>query len=298
MLYLCTCVCVDACLVSWRQVPAFRGRCRSGSYCHVSLGHTTVIATATFFGASELKNQRRELFWDVGVGAGVVECGGGKETTSSAEDENKLLDKMASSPFPFDAEFLQQEDLVAHISSLGQDPSVVHESLPSNPNLVGGTLQYCHLAFHTPVIAPPSSVVLGSRLDIASDFGTGDSEESEAGSDHCRIAFYGRLIPATGGGAKASINSCSKDHLQIEFGVKAGQIKVFTEKIKTGSIFRVGDGDGSRKSEVVVLCKDLFKKETNTAPFLGMILMTEVRTSVSVMYITVQIPGIWYAVKA
>ena len=40
------------CLV--RKVRFFKQNCRSGSKFHVSIGHTTVTATATFFGASDL----------------------------------------------------------------------------------------------------------------------------------------------------------------------------------------------------------------------------------------------------
>jgi selenocysteine-specific elongation factor len=41
------------CLV--RKVRFFKHACKSGSKFHVSIGHTTVTATATFFGAEELE---------------------------------------------------------------------------------------------------------------------------------------------------------------------------------------------------------------------------------------------------
>ncbi len=37
-----------------RKVKYFKGNCASRTKFHVSIGHTTVMATATFFGAKEL----------------------------------------------------------------------------------------------------------------------------------------------------------------------------------------------------------------------------------------------------
>lgn len=221
------------CLRLCCQVSAFSGRCRSGATCHVSLGHTTAMATATFFGAREIKS---ELWGQMGDVDGV-------------EDEGVRWEKMASSPFPFEVEFAQQENLV----------QIEEEEW---------SIQYCHLAFHTPVIAPPNSVVLGSRLDVTGKIGAGDSE---TGDGHCRIAFHGRLISSNVFGDKKS----GEGDMGIEFGVDAGQIKLFTEKTKKGVVFRIGYG--SAQSEAVIFGKDLFKKETNMTPFVGMILITEVR---------------------
>lgn len=204
------------------------------------------MATATFFGARELKD---ELWGQMG-------------DVDGAEAERVRWEKMASSPFPFEVDFSQQEHLVAQVV---EDPSS-HEQTEGEK----WSIQYCHLAFHTPVIAPPNSVVLGSRLDVTGKFGSGDSETED---DHCRIAFYGRLISAKVSGDKKP----GEGDMTIEFGVKAGQIKLFVEKTKKGVVFRIGYG--SAESDVIVFGKDLFKKETNMTPFIGMILITEVRCS-------------------
>lgn len=42
------------CLV--RKVRFFKHACKSGSKFHISIGHTTVTATATFFGAQDLQS--------------------------------------------------------------------------------------------------------------------------------------------------------------------------------------------------------------------------------------------------
>lgn len=254
-----------ACLLS--QVPAFNGQCRSGTYCHVSLGHTTAMATATFFGASELKSRPTSLFGDTGAE--------GEETraTTNGSDNRLALDEVACLPFPWEAEFAQQTHLVGQVQLASEDPFVDVEECTQDDG--GDALQYCHLSFHTPVIAPQNSVVVGSRLDTSGPAsantpvnGTGGLAGSGTSDGQCRIAFHGRLVATAAGG--------------IEFGTEAGQLKLFTEKLKTGVVSRMGVETTAavRPGDMVdVYGKDLFKKETNMSPFAGMILLSEVCTS-------------------
>lgn len=231
------------------------------------------MATATFFGAKELKKGWRAL-----INADV-----GHHATGDTgwEEEAWSLDDMANLPFPWGAEFAQQQELLGWISpegSIHMSPEQFHDE--TSP------LQYCLLSFHTPVMAPPSSVVLGSRLDTTvSDAGNATCAAASggdvgcAGEGHCRIAFHGRLVSGIidddkykpPGGASAG----------LVFGREAGQLKLFNEKLKTGVVFRVGEDSGrvegkSQGKAVEVFGKDLFKKETNMMPFVGMLLHTEV----------------------
>lgn len=258
------------------QVPAFTGQCLSGAYCHVSLGHTTAMATATFFGAYELKNEPLALFEDA--------TNGNKTALALKDDASRgqqlPLDDVASLPFPWDAAFVQQAHLVDRASSVaGGDDSQGCDGSGDE----FGALQYCHFAFHSPVIAPPSSVVLGSRLDStlspASKAPAACSHDGPgkevAALEHCRIAFHGRLVLQASdvdGGARKGPGDVAPT---LEFGTQAGQVKLFTEKFKTGVVFRVG-ADGHAGEMVEVIGKDLLKKETNMAPFMGMILLTQV----------------------
>lgn len=266
------------------QVPAFNGQCRSGAYCHVSLGHTTAMATAVFFGASELKSN-----WRVLLGSKTQ-----KETTATTSvagmAEELTLNDLASSLFPWEAEFEHQERLLGRAQLAGGEITGIQQDAQGDTDC----LQYCHLAFHTPVITSCNSVVLGSRLDSTgpanvtkSGDGTGAFAVSEAGDGQCRIAFHGRLLGEAinitanntiGGAGKAQ----GDPRKNVEFGTGAGQIKLFTEKIKTGVVFRIGAGSelagGYSGGMVDVLGKDLFKKESNMSPFVGMILLTEVWT--------------------
>lgn len=230
------------------------------------------MATATFFGAMELQNEPQVLFGDVGGNKVTASTDGGEKGPS--------LEDMSSWPFPWQAEFAQQHAILGRVHLDGQDAIADNEEFAQDK---AGSLQYCHLAFHTPVIAPANSVVLGSRLDTsgpanAFDFveGRGALPTSGAGDSHCRIAFHGRLVATTIGGTRKAQGDAG---IALEFGTESGQLKIFTEKLKAGVVFRVGAGNqttGLTGGVVEAFGKDLFKKETSMSPFVGMILLTEV----------------------
>eukprot|EP00752_Nemacystus_decipiens_P012038 g10673.t1 len=265
---------ISAAIAVVRKVTAFTGQCVSGGYCHVSLGHTTVMATATFFGANELNKTSLALF----EGNATDNKTGPAPKDHSARGQLSL-DDVASLPFPWEAAFVQQAQLVDRANSVADDDD--GQACEGMGDRLGA-LQYCHFAFHTPVIAPPSSVVLGSRLDNASSVAnkapaaySHDGEgKGVATLEHCRIAFHGRLVMqasnADGGPRKGPGDVATA----LEFGAQAGQLKLYTEKLKTGVVFRIG-ADGQAGETVEVFGKDLFKKETNMSPFVGMVLLTE-----------------------
>lgn len=252
------------------------------------------MATATFFGASELNNESLAVF-DRSMNS--------KNAAAALRDDAKgrrlTLDEVASLPFPWETAFVQQARLVGGAINIDDGGPLAGDApgpLSGDTSADGrgcnasdearGNLQYCHLAFHTPVLAPPRSVVLGSRLDsMSSPTGSAPlAHSSEGGAgrgstapERCRIAFHGRLVslsPEVEEARKAPSDVAAN----IEFGTQPGQLKLFTEKFKTGVVFRVG-ADGQAGDEVEVFGKDLLKKETNMSPFLGMLLITEVRTS-------------------
>ncbi len=247
------------------------------------------MATATFFGASELSNEplavfERSVNGDSAASALALALGDG------AKGRRLALDDLATLPFPWATSFVQQARLVGGADG---DPVAGDASADTSADGRGcdasaearGDLQYCHLAFHTPVLAPPRSVVLGSRLDsTSSPAGSAPSAHSSEGGagrglaapEHCRIAFHGRLVSLSPG-AEEGRKAPSDAAVNLEFGTQPGQLKLFTEKFKTGVVFRVG-ADGQAGEEVEVFGKDLLKKETNMSPFLGMLLITEVYT--------------------
>lgn len=147
-----------------RKVPYFHGKLSSGSKFHISCGHTTVMATVTFWGAAELLIQReymndasRELKWTKNKDQEIV----GNMALGGDAD-------MAGLPhltFDFTKDFLHQDHVL-------EDEK--------------GMLQWAMLDFQVPVYCPLESLVIGSRFDTV-DNANGDSS-------NCRLAFSGRLI--------------------------------------------------------------------------------------------------------
>ncbi|XP_066992085.2 selenocysteine-specific elongation factor isoform X2 [Anabrus simplex] len=97
--------------------------------------------------------------------------------------------------------------------------------------------QYALLEFERSVMAVPSCLVIGSKLDI------------DIHSTTCRLAFHGRLLE--GFGDKNYATSVLP------------KLKVYREKCKQGIVERSLDSDN-------VIVKNMFKKETNIQLFTGM----------------------------
>ena len=99
----------------------------------MSLGHTTVMATAIFFGAEEL---RRALPSDQ-VGKHALR---GKDNIV----DSSSLGEMASLPFPWEAEFAQQQELLEQLPSPSQG-SINHCEEYSHAQT--SPMQYCFSLF-------------------------------------------------------------------------------------------------------------------------------------------------------
>jgi len=207
------------------------GSIQSGTKFHVSVGHTTVMATVTFWGAFELQDQQS-----------------GGETNSEKVVSSSLGSDvdMAGLPrlqFDYNQDFRQQDGLV--------------DSLTQGSNLEAGEAPLLHWAlldFQTPFRCPVHSLIIGSRLDQAVDNATGSAAT-------CRLAFSGRLIE------------------QVEPNEALKKVRVFTRKEKVGTVSRLGDAhirsDDGKHVRYEVFGSELFKKETNMKPFIGMKMETK-----------------------
>ena len=221
-----------------RKVSYFPGTLHGGSKFHISVGHATVMATVTFWGARELLE---------------IDPAEGMQDTTQDDDRTKSNKKnpslrghsslggeadMAGLPrlaFDFKQDFIQQDHLLESLD--GKNGSFLHWAL---------------LEFHTPVFCPLDSLIIGSRLD-AVDSGSSSS---------CRLAFSGRLV--------VKLADPSRD---------ATRLRLYTPKERRGVISRLGDPyrreDDQKVVRYEVFGSDLFKKETNMKPFVGMKLITE-----------------------
>ena len=150
------------CLV--KKVRFFRGACKSNMKYHVSIGHTTIIATVTFFGAKEL------------------DMSASHEATSSSARCIAQCEGFPALKFDWDQLFETQDGLVGANNASDDDQT-------STMKYGEEQLQWACVRFQQPIYCPMGSLVIGSRLDT-------DTREDGNGSKLCRIAFFGPIIEA------------------------------------------------------------------------------------------------------
>ncbi|CAB9518750.1 Elongation factor Tu (Fragment) [Seminavis robusta] len=226
-----------------RKVSYFPGNLPCGSKFHVSVGHATVMATVTFFGAKELRNvdisQTQEPEQSATVTGSKKAKEPGLQSSSLGGDAN--IAGLPRIPFDFNQDFVVQEELI----DSGKE-------IDKNSADNRGLLNWAKLEFQIPVFCPPNSLIIGSRLDAV--------ENNSVSSSSCRLAFSGRLIE--------KMDDTGND-----------QVKLYTVKEKLGAISRLGDphrrNDDQRIVRYEVFGTDLFKAETNMKVFVGMKLLTK-----------------------
>ena len=149
-----------------KKVRYFRQSLSSGTKFHISVGHTTVMATVTFFGAKELAERIKE------PSNNQSESGKqSKATSTSSLGGNADIAGLPRLAFDFGDDFAQQD---GYIETLEDDTGT--------PNSADLPLHWAIIDFQTPVYCPLNSLVIGSRLDTDSQANT------------CRLAFSGRLV--------------------------------------------------------------------------------------------------------
>lgn len=211
------------------------GNLQGGAKFHISVGHSTVMGTVSFWGAQELAEQASNT----------------QQQSSKLDTNGKLINSslggdadMAGLPhlsFDFNQDFVQQDSVVEKLNS----GEVNDNGKPP--------LHWALINFQTPVYCPSDSLIIGSRLDTAVDHATGSAAT-------CRLAFSGRLIDRVDPDEAASK-------------LRLYTTKEKTGKIaKLGDPHRRADDGKTIRYEV--FGSDLFKAETNMKLFIGMKLET------------------------
>ena len=166
-----------------RKVRFFKGGLNSGAKFHISVGHTTVMATVSFWGAHEIANQvqgedekMKRIHNDNGSQAY------GKSSLGGSAD----LAGLPRLKFDWNQDFLHQDNYLDVLRPTSDNNSAWNESAPEPGNRKDNNqlppLHWAKLEFLTPVYCPMDSLVIGSRLD------------SEVNANACRLAFSGRLV--------------------------------------------------------------------------------------------------------
>jgi len=179
-----------------RKIRAFKGKVETGGKVHVSVGHGTVMATVTFFGAKEIgrkRGRRRSK---------------GEEEEGGEEEEEEDVWGVPRLEFDWEKDYLYQEEMAGREEEGGEDEEGGRE---------GGRrrfqTQYVLLRFESPVLCPVNNLLIGSRLD-ADPTGTGGQQQQQQSQQQkaaaarsssssssssswvggCRLAFYGTLL--------------------------------------------------------------------------------------------------------
>lgn len=185
-----------------RKVRYFQKTCASGTKLHITVGHSTQMATVTFFGSESphLKSVAAKA-----VGKSIPQ----------------VVDFDPSAEYKYD------------------------EVLRGGGKAVGGPfLHWCFVQFDKPVLCPRGSMLIGSRLDA--------DVKKASESSMCRIALYGK--PVT--------DSESESNLELS------ALKIFKTKQREGVVDRV-------VNDREIICKGLFKKETDMSLFIGKRISTD-----------------------
>ena len=143
----------------------------------------------------------------------------------------KIIPHYINSGFNFEKHYLYQEGLHSATQGAEGQGSKAEEDEKLPRS------QYAVLELEKPVTCSTSALVIGSKLD------------TDIHSNICRIAFHGAILEA--------ISDLKYTETVLP------KVKVFKNKFKEGIVERKTD-------ENSVVCRGLFKKETNMETFVGM----------------------------
>eukprot|EP00624_Nannochloropsis_granulata_P005195 evm.model.NODE_36750_length_17179_cov_27.146574.2 len=260
-----------------RKIRAFRGRIKTGTDVHVSVGHGTVMATVTFFGAKELESMRERK----------------REEEGGEEEEVWSVPRL---PFDWEKDYLYQEEMAGR----EEEGEERREGRGKEGRGGGGRgkrrfqTQYVLLRFKSPVLCRVNSLLIGSRLDAdysgsggqqqqqqpqqqqpqqhhqqqssqrqnstaaAAAAGARSFSSSSSWAGSCRLAFHGTMLEVL-----------KEEDLK--------RLLIYKPKLREGSIYRLGEPSRSPSSLPSslpryreVMAQGFFKKETTLGPFVGM----------------------------
>jgi selenocysteine-specific elongation factor len=245
-----------------RKVPYHAGALPCGAKFHVSVGHATVMATVSFWGARELRRQLDQEQPQQPAAASPSSPsspdGTGKKgdnpVQSSSLGGGADLAGLPRIPFDFGQSFLHQDALLESLDEGDAGAGAVVAAGATSGSRKEPLLHWALIEFQTPVFCPVHSLAIGSRLDAAVDAASGSAAS-------CRLAFSARLIA------------------RVDPDRDLARLRIYAPKERRGVVSRLGDPhrrqDDGRIVRYEVFGSDLFKKETNMKPFLGMKIETE-----------------------
>ena len=291
-------------------VPHYKGSTlKNKSKYHVSVGHSTVMATVSFWGARELREETRKLAAAARNGKNNSGRSSSSSSSSSAEATACLggdADQAGLPYLEFDwkKDFLLQNGLLESLPNDDDDDDTDGKAGTDTTTKIDDQeplLHWAILDFQTPVYCPLQSLVIGSRLDAVVEGSHGKPGKGGGGTKAPHHNKGGGGGNHAGGGGNANHSGADHHHDDDEdaLGSRASscrlafcgrliervdpktdlqRIRWYTPKEKTGVITRLGDPhkrqDDGKTVRYEVYGGDLFKKETLLRPFLGLKLVT------------------------
>ncbi|KAL1456366.1 hypothetical protein WDU94_001099 [Cyamophila willieti] len=204
-----------ACIIDLNCIKYYKHSIKSKGKYHCSIGHDTVLAKVTIFQSEQNTNSKS------------------KDNTVRPLETN--LDKLT----------VANDEILPQESKNGSNQPIVNGSIENgfgdrvsqqfdiNDNFLfineisredNQEIYFALLEFEKPILAPPNSLIIGSKLD------------TNMHSASCRLAFHGHM-----------------QHSLVEKNYDLSSLKIYTNKIKTGQLDRiVNPGE--------IICKNLFGK--------------------------------------
>lgn len=300
-----TAVTVQVAIALVRRIKHFRGEMRSGpSRFHLTVGHSTVMASAVFFGARELVDRLSPSHSeDAATGATSASLAGPYVPPALAFDwdeqfewQDSLLAKLpddaaaasssrastaspaasssrASTASPA-ASSSSLEALESESGAGEAAPARVAAAAPKKSKL---PWQWALVHLDAPVVCQLGATIIGSRLD------------ADPGANSCRLAFAGALVhpvtaeevaairAARGRGTAAAAATAGKKRasalaVPADVALRAEALRcvqIYKPREKTGTVERVASGDGAG-GRCEAVCKGMFTKSSDLARFVGL----------------------------
>jgi selenocysteine-specific elongation factor len=290
-------------------VPHYKGAfLKNKSKYHVSVGHSTVMATVSFWGARELLHETKRLeeaktsSSSKGATATTyVEALSNEATACLGGDADQA--GLPHLQFDWKKDYLLQDGLLESLPKDTIDTGAPSAAVATGNNSNGTSedsrkgdesdatnqeplLHWAILDFQTPVYCPLQSLVIGSRLDAAVE-GT-HRQQSKSGNKNQNKSGNKNNInndpegdeddPLASSASSCRLAFCGRLIERVDPKTDVQKILWYTPKEKRGVITRLGDPhkrqDDGKVVRYEVYGGDLFKKETLLRPFLGLKLVT------------------------
>lgn len=272
-----------------KKVRFFRQICKSDTKFHISIGHTTVGATVTFFGAEEIaalvmkegpgsshgnskgpipletkyldsSNQGSEnKNCENGVISISSENGSSSNDTAPSVEEFDEVKKKRTIPLGGLRQNALNSVYQSGFPKLDYPWTVDFEfqsCLKGTEDIQYGNepAQWAVLQFQRPVFCPLGSLIIGSKLDTSSSSNEKEGSHVSSQAGQCRLAFYGPI----------------KESIPVQ---DMAKIKVFSWKEKAAEVLKISDTKNGLCTELIGC--NLVKEGGSISNFIGMKIETD-----------------------